>query len=283
MDQLKKGRRPVRTKLTKELNEAETLLQDPVINKHQLRVKLVVLQETYETLKDFDSKIGTAMMGDNTIAEADVDKEFEEATGYQEKYLDISTKIEDLFAVATMPVLRAPSPIPSVASSSTIGGSERRGIKLPQIQLGKFNGELTEWLGFWSQFQKIDGDADLDGSEKFHYLAQYMVPGTTAHQIVSSFPMTSGNYPKVVEALKAEFGNEDMLLQVYVRELLKLVITNVNAKQKIPLESLVLQLDFHLRALETLKLEDADPATWLFPLVESSLPEEILLAWQRSP
>lgn len=95
--------------------------------------------------------------------------------------------------------------------------------------------------------------------------------------------MTSGNYPKAVEALKEEFGNEDMLLQVYVRELLKLVITNVNSKQKIPLESLVLQLDTHLRALETLRLEDADPATWLFPLVESSLPEEILLTWQRSP
>jgi len=36
-----------------------------------------------------------------------------------------------------------------------------------------------------------------------------------------------------------------------------------------------------LRNLKALKLETADPATWLYPLVESCLPEDVLLTWSR--
>lgn len=78
------------------------------------------------------------------------------------------------------------------------------------------------------------------------------------------------------------YGQDDLLLQVYIRELLKLVISNMNSKEMVPFKKLFLKLDFHLRALKSLDLEKADPATWLLPLVESSLPEDILYSWQRS-
>jgi hypothetical protein len=42
------------------------------------------------------------------------------------------------------------------------------------------------------------------------------------------------------------------------------------------------ELESHLRALETLGVTQEQSAAFLYPLVESSLPEEIVRVWQRS-
>ncbi len=44
--------------------------------------------------------------------------------------------------------------------------------------------------------------------------------------MVESYPLTSENYPKVVSALEQRFGRKELLVEVYVRELLKLIIVN---------------------------------------------------------
>lgn len=45
-------------------------------------------------------------------------------------------------------------------------------INLPKIELKKFNGDLLEWLGFWSQFSKIHEDSSMAPEDKFQYLIQ---------------------------------------------------------------------------------------------------------------
>lgn len=49
-------------------------------------------------------------------------------------------------------------------------------------------------------------------------LIQATVPKSTAHDLVTSFPPTNENYPKVINYLKSRFGNNKILLEVYVRE-----------------------------------------------------------------
>ena len=145
----------------------------------------------------------------------------------------------------------------------------------------KFNGELKEWLGFWSQFEKIHVDAGLHESNKFQYLVQSMVPGSRADKLVSSYPQTAKNYPLVVAALKDRFGDKVLLTEVYVRQLLKLVIRNagVSKAQDLPLASIYDELESNLRALE---ITQEQSAAFLYPLVESSLSSETIQAWQRS-
>lgn len=65
-----------------------------------------------------------------------------------------------------------------------------------------FNGTLSDWLPFWSQFQKINSDTSLDDSDKLGYLTMCMASNSPARQIVESYPGTREMYPKVVEALK---------------------------------------------------------------------------------
>ncbi|XP_055938223.1 uncharacterized protein LOC129968392 [Argiope bruennichi] len=80
--------------------------------------------------------------------------------------------------------------------------------------------------------------------------------------------------------LKLRYGREELLIQVYVRDLLSLVLQKQNMPKK-SLRNLYDLLETKLRALEILGVTRDKCAAMLFPLVESALPEETLLAWER--
>lgn len=127
-------------------------------------------------------------------------------------------------------------------TSTSNGGRSR--YKLPKLKLVEFSGSPKEWLNFWSQFKGIHENDNLSAEEKFQYLI--------ARRVVCSFSPTAENYVKPIEHLKSRFGKEKVLVEVFVRDLLKLVLTNTNGKQRLSLASLYDQLETQLRALESL-------------------------------
>ncbi|KAJ8976987.1 hypothetical protein NQ317_013988 [Molorchus minor] len=135
------------------------------------------------------------------------------------------------------------------------------------------------------KFRKVHEDPDIDLEDKVKYLVQATVPGSRARQL------TAGeNYKKIVESLTSRFGREDLQVEVYIRELLKLILNNVLSDKKIELLTLYDKLETQLRALKTLGVTTDKcvyccycySAAMLFPLVESCLPEDLLRVWQRS-
>jgi hypothetical protein len=128
----------------------------------------------------------------------------------------------------------------------------KRKFKLPTIELKTFGGDVKDWLTFWGQIKKIDGDPDIDEADKFQYLLQATSPDTRAWEVVESFPPIASNYNKAVECLKARFGREDLLVEFYVRELLKLTMAMNSKEDKVTLSSLYDRIETQLRALETL-------------------------------
>ncbi len=283
MDRLKEARRPLRGQLTKAMNDSTAILDGDNADKTVLEAKMQIMKTLAEELFEKDEQVATQMLDDD-VTDADQDQEYDEVMRYKEAYAIIRRKIEKFLD----PVTSSPSSEDDATSEAasfvtTKSKSENsRNFKLPRIELKKFNGDLKQWLGWWSQFKKIHEDEGMDDSDKFQYLANSMEAGTEAAELVDGYPPTAENYAKVMEALEERFGREDLLLQVYLRELLTLVISNVTSGNKIPLASLYLKLESHLRSLAALNLSSADPATWLFPLVESSLCEDTLRAWQRS-
>ncbi|XP_070518841.1 uncharacterized protein [Cardiocondyla obscurior] len=109
-----------------------------------------------------------------------------------------------------------------------------------------------------------------------------MGEGNRAAELVKSYPPTAENYGKVINSLKNRFGREDLLIEVYVRELLQLVLQNTLKSKSMSLASLYDKIESYLRSLDTLGVTSDKCAAMLFPLVESALLEEILRAWQRS-
>ena len=88
-----------------------------------------------------------------------------------------------------------------------------------------------------------------------------MEENSEAKELVSTFSATGENYEKAVQALRDRYGDEGMLLQVYIRELLKLVISNATNARHITLSKMYLQLESHLQALSSLQLKNADPSS----------------------
>ncbi|KAF2894362.1 hypothetical protein ILUMI_11811, partial [Ignelater luminosus] len=157
-----------------------------------------------------------------------------------------------------------------------------RKFKLPVIEFKQFDGDVRHWLSFWAQFKKIHEDLDID-LNKISYLIQATLPGSRARQVVESFSAMQENYEKIIDSLKSRFGREDLQIEIYVRELLKLILDNAISLGKMDISTLYDKIECQLRALETLGVKKNKCAAMLFPLIESSLPEQLLRAWQRSP
>ncbi|KAJ8909824.1 hypothetical protein NQ315_003702 [Exocentrus adspersus] len=82
--------------------------------------------------------------------------------------------------------------------------------------------------------------------------------------------------------MQSRFGREDLQIEVYVRELLKLILSNTTTPNKLDIASLYDQIETQLRALETLGITTDKCSAMLFPLIESCLPRDLLKEWQRS-
>ncbi|OXA41549.1 uncharacterized protein LOC110860058 [Folsomia candida] len=280
MDKIKKKRTAVRRRVT--------LLQDVENELAKQDTSLEKLTCHKETLDDLKVTIGAL---DNEYLDSMIAGEHDEELVNAET--DCAAEYEDKIKLGMVKIRgwMKKNGHDSDAKSSSSDNDENkiseknRTYKLPKTEIKKFSGALKDWLGWWSYFRQIHDDEGLHSSVKFQYLRQSMTEGTEAAEIVDGFPPTDKNYPLAVEAPKEQYGRDDVQIQVYVRELLGLIIKNVTNKEKFPLSKLVLLvlMKTHLRALQSLNIGNASPETFLFPMVESSLPEEVLRAWQRNP
>lgn len=70
------------------------------------------------------------------------------------------------------------------------GSRVKYSLKLPKIQIKKFDVEVKNWLAFWSQFAKIDKDPNIAPTDKFAYLRDAMVPDSPAAELADSYVMS---------------------------------------------------------------------------------------------
>ena len=275
MEAAKRKRRLARRNFNTLYDSLETLILEEPLNKDLIEVKFRLLAEASRILFEEDAQVLNLMLN-AVMTEEEENLEYDEMNRYKEKSEVMQLKKEKLLPIVSSNSSETP------CSGNSDGTGICRNFKLPTIQMKKFKGNLDKWLGFWAQFKKIHEDETLHVSDKFHYLMQSLELGTEPHDIAQGYPQSEENYPKLVEALTKRYGDEDKQLQVHLRKLLSFVTSNVRSCEKISVEKLFHKLTAHLGALKSLKLEKADPDSWLYPLVESSLPENILYNWERS-
>ncbi|GFX75628.1 putative RNA-directed DNA polymerase from transposon X-element [Trichonephila clavipes] len=96
-------------------------------------------------------------------------------------------------------------------------------------------------------------DATIAEEDKFQYLLQCLVPDSKAARLVSSFPPTKNNYLKAITQLKERFGRDELLVQIYVRDLLSIVIVR-HLKKSDPNFYDLLVLFFQSRSMISMKV-----------------------------
>ncbi|XP_050315273.1 uncharacterized protein LOC126749610, partial [Anthonomus grandis grandis] len=278
LDNKKKVRAVVRGSFTKYANELDSLLTQPGTDPQAIEVCRDILKDRFNELKAVSSECFYLLLDENT-SEADLTADRDCCDGYERRFKELS--IKSAKRVSAVP--RDEEEVPDRSEHDyDIRYLGKRKFKLPTIQFKQFDGNIRDWLSFWTQFKKVDEDPDIDAADKVEYLIQATVPNSRARNLVNSFPATGENYSKIVDSLKSRFGREDIQVEVYVRELLKLVLNNAVSKAKPDVSTLYDSIETQLRALETLGITPDKYSSMLYPLIESCLPEDLLRVWQRT-
>ncbi|GFW61209.1 DUF1758 domain-containing protein [Trichonephila clavipes] len=261
---LKVARNGLRTAFSLSLKKIETELIKENIDMNQLSILKTQFMDKFQRLDTCQNQISEQLLDTEDAVQECLD-DMEDAENYRDRYIEMCTRVDLKIREIVVPT-----------------EIEKRSFKLSKIELKKFSGEVKDFLAFWSQFQKIHDAKSIAEQDKRQYLLQSVEPKSKAERLVLSFPATAENYPKAIDQLKERFGREDLLVQIYVRELLNLVMKNaVSGSTKSDLSTLYDELEGKLWSLESLGRTQEKYGDFLTPLVESCLPEEILMARER--
>lgn len=94
-------------------------------------------------------------------------------------------------------------------------------VKLPKVEIVKFEGNVQPWRPFWDQFKGwIHYNEQLSAIEKFQYLKSYLIGNAEA--AISGVSTTEGNYQAAAGLLKECFGKTDAIVNDHMIQLLNL-------------------------------------------------------------
>ncbi|UYV67954.1 hypothetical protein LAZ67_5002612 [Cordylochernes scorpioides] len=256
IDILKRARAPKRAIFTRLSTEFWTEIEKPDFDVEKYRSKYNRICALSKEISEINSRYHGLLLEDETITEVKIEEEFEGFENYVQGMFDIKNKY--LSRCETVRV-RVDGSLVESAANSVVNTESKRTIRLPKVELPKLKGNLEDWLSWWGQFSKINDDETLGDVDKFHYLLQAVVEGSRAQRLVCSYPITEYNYPKVIQALKDRFGEKNLLIEHYIRILLKLVVSNAR-KENIPLDEIYDDLMAYLKNLESLGVWQRNPA-----------------------
>lgn len=121
-------------------------------------------------------------------------------------------------------------------------------VKLPKLELQKFDGTLTKFQEFWQGFNAaVHSNDQLDGVQKFYYLRSKLTGD--ALQAIKGFAVSNENYSHVIEILTKRFGDKDTVIMQHCREFSNLEEAHDDVKS---LRKFFDKCELHLRSLQSL-------------------------------
>ncbi|UYV61714.1 hypothetical protein LAZ67_1006119 [Cordylochernes scorpioides] len=204
MKKNQKLRTLLRSSATESIREIDAEMEKESPSRETIRIYFKVLESNENKLRDVNSQIMTLMLEDETITPHDLEKEQDMVVQYEKNFIRTELRVAEYLQLEENEHQGRSNLDPTRSAQEGMSS-----YKLPKMALPVFDGTCLEWMGWWSRFEMIHESAVLSEMEKFQYLVQSM---------------------KVVKALQDRFGDKVILTEVYVRQLLKLVINNARKK-----------------------------------------------------
>jgi hypothetical protein len=313
LDRKKRVRAAHRAAITKAVGQAEGLSGESVVDLNRLRTKRATLLEKREIVKKLDDEI-LALVSDEEL-----ETEIEQADKVQEQLGLAVMQIEEVIlrngsrpsSPISPPRQFEGTPRPSSALNGPIGSagleamsrtlanpgtlpptseftSGAGGIpttapfghmKLPELSIKKFNGDLTKWTTFWDAFNStIHENVRLTAIEKFTYLQSLLEP--PASEAISGLALTSANYDEATTILKKRYGNKQLIINKHMESLMNLESCHGQSDTK-HLRKLYDSVETQVRGLKALGVTAESYGGLLAPILLTKLPAEIRLIVSR--
>lgn len=151
-------------------------------------------------------------------------------------------------------------------------------VKLPTIQLPKFNGNYNNWLEFRDTYMSlVHHNDEIDDINKFHYL-RASLEGSAA-VVIQSIEFSMTNYTIAWNLLCDRFNNTNLLIQNHISALFNIEI--ICKESSVALKGLIDQLNKNLRALELLGEPVKHWDTFLIYIVARKLDQKTFREWEE--
>ena len=142
-------------------------------------------------------------------------------------------------------------------SKAHVASLESKGVKLPKLDVPKFDSSILNWWSFWKQFcVAVHDRTHLSDSEKLVYLQQSL-KGGLAKSAVEGLSRSGEYYAQAVECLQARYNRPRLIHQTHVCMILEAPqLIEGSGKELRKLHDTVQQ---HLRALKAMDCEAPGP------------------------
>ena len=167
--------------------------------------------------------------------------------------------------------------LPNPAVDSSVQGTGPQ-VKLPKLDLKKFNGEVSTWPTFWDAFESsIHKNPKLAPIDKFNYLNSLLMK--PALDAISGLSLTASNYEEAIAILKKRFGNKQQIINRHM-DILVNVSPVINEDTR-KLRELYDTLESHVRSLKSLGLPSNSYGSLLSSITMTKLPQDLRLIISR--
>ena len=168
------------------------------------------------------------------------------------------------------------SSVPTPSDASTLSPSSK-GVRLPKLDVPKFDGEILNWRSFWEQFCiAVHDHTNLSDSEKLVYLQQSL-KGGSAKSTIEGLSRSGDNYAEAVGCLQSRYDRPRLIHKAHVRMILDTPsLKEGNGKELRRLHDTVQQ---HLRALKAMDYEA--PGPFITSVLELKLDQNTLFEWHK--
>ena len=104
-------------------------------------------------------------------------------------------------------------------------------VKLPKLDLRKFDGEVSTWPTFWDAFESsIHKNPTFAPIDKFNYLNSLLMK--PALDAISGLSLSASNYEEAIAILKRRFGNKQQTINRHMDILLHVSpVTNQDTRK----------------------------------------------------
>ena len=236
------------------------------------------LEEQLTCLRQLDEEILRDLVDEEGVTDGDIAEEVQVAGNLKG---DISATIAALAELLKQkpPSSQQEHPQSAGVSEGTPATIQNVRVKLPKLEVKRFNGKIEEWQEFWDCYESsIHSNTALSSVDKFSYLRGLL--GGAAKTAISGLALTTANYQVAIDLLKDRFGKAIVIERAHVNDLL-----NVNPvyhdKDTAGLRRLYDTIEVHHRGLRALNVDASTYEGIVVPAIIGKLPEGVRLQITR--
>ncbi|XP_052567467.1 uncharacterized protein LOC128093772 [Culex pipiens pallens] len=248
----------------------------------QLEVRLGMLNDVYQEFTDLRTKLELLLEEKDAakFANAEPKVKQEVVSHREEANLQVVQEFDNKFCkikamlIAKRPVKDVAQTVPSVGDADT---SFPLRVKLPDIHLPNFSGNLREWVTFRDTFKSlIHRNSKLTSMDKFTYL-QSSLSGPALLEI-SGIDLSEENYSVAWSALEEEYGNKKLIVKAHLDVILDL--EPLTKESYDGLSHLLGEFEKNLQMLDKTGENNANWSTVMAHVLCSKLDSSTLRNWE---